>query len=118
MGQRQGSDLLLFLESRLLSDRQLPGFSGTVAIGVRSAGSAPLWWNASFGATAEHGIAAARAGDPDVEILLDDEEAVAVLEGNASGIDPDRVVGDRSLLRRFLQRYLHVTNTLDIRLNR
>jgi hypothetical protein len=113
---KHGSDLLLFLESRLLGDTQMAGFAGNVAVGVR--GEPTLWWNASFGAqTPEHGIAARREGEPDVELFLEASEAVALLEGNAN-IDPLRVVGDRNLLSKFLNRYLNVRNTLDVRLGR
>ena len=99
----------------LRSDRQLPGFQGSIAIGVRTGGVA-LWWVAQFTpSTSAHGIVAKRTEGADVEVFLSESEALAFFGGH-TGIDTDHVVGDRGLLRKFLHRYLKVRKQLDIRL--
>ena len=113
---KSGTDLLLFLESRLLGDSKTAGVEGRVAVGVR--GEPTLWCNANFqGSTVEHEIAPGRTGDPDVEVVLSDGEAVALLEGKAN-IDPYCVVGDRALLKKFLNRYVNVQSSFDLRLKK
>jgi hypothetical protein len=113
---KEGADLLLLLHWLTTRDRGVPGFSGTLAVGVRHA-TGESWWRAKFGARAEAEMIDRCPVDVDVSLMFTDDEANRVLDHGslAVGLGPDRVAGDRTLLERFLERYIRRRSAVDLR---
>jgi hypothetical protein len=113
---KQGADLLLLLHWMTTRDRGAPGFSGTIAVGVRHA-NGESWWRASFGARAESELIDRCPVDVDVSLLFSEDEANRIMDQGtlAASLGADRVVGDRELFFRFIERYMRKRSALDLR---
>lgn len=106
--------LLEVLDAMVRSDRGAPGFSGRIAIGLRS--DPARWWVVELGAHAECGFVEKMPAAADAWLALGTTEANAIL-GLGEMPEPAAVVtaGDKTLIERFCRRYIRSLSLLDIR---
>jgi hypothetical protein len=107
--------LLLALDALVAGDPSESGFEGRLAICVKN-GSRPEVWSARFGARPWSGFTTAVPADTEALLVIDDEQARAILEGRSLP-SPSAAAfgGDRTLLARFFERYVSFTSWLDVR---
>ena len=104
-------DLLQVLAALVEADRGPAGFTGRVAVGVRTS---PRWY--LFEAATGTGRMVEEVPDADAWLGLGTAEAEAVLGRGPVPARPSvAVAGDEALIDRFLTRYLRSISLLEIR---
>jgi hypothetical protein len=109
-------DLLDVLDAALRADDAAPGFSGTLCLAVVGERRRALRVQLDGSA---RGAFVPEAVDADLRVVMDEETAAHVLQGDL----PERpklleVHGDTTLLERFVARYLTQKRPLDLRVER
>ena len=96
------------------ADQGVPGFSGTIAIGIKS--EPPRWWIVDVGATACGRFAKHAPMEADAWLGVGPVEAEAII-GRVEMPEAPSVVtaGNRQLLGKFFQRYVRNLSFLDVR---
>lgn len=107
--------VLQALDALISLDQSLPGFTGTIAIGVQARPAAAQWWSARFTDRARATFTATPPDETDVAILLEADDGARILRG-----EPPRagaaVIGDAQLWHQFHQRYLGRRGFVSVRL--
>ena len=104
------------LDALVRMDDQVPGFSGSVGIGVKRS-DAEIWWHAQFGSRATTAFLDRRPESVDVEVLLGDEEALHFLQQGSFPENPRTALvrGDVRVIDRLVDRYIRVTTGIGVR---
>ena len=105
---------LLVLESAIRRDQASPGFQGKLAIGVVKE-EAEFWWICTFGRSVRTHFASRAPEMCCATLLLSHRDAEGLLTNSVRGLHPVRFSGDRTLIKRFVRRYLHQQNMLTLR---
>jgi hypothetical protein len=109
-----GFTLLHWLDALIRADPGPSRIVGSICFGLRSASGAK-WWHVAFDGRAARSEFVERPPDnADVIVGLDEKQIEALLSGSPS---PSlRVAGDRAILDRFAERYLHTLSPLTVRI--
>lgn len=107
--------ILQALDAMIGLDRAAPGFTGTVAIGVRAGPREVLWWSARCTDRARGALASTPPEEADVAVLLEADDGARILRGE-SPRGGAAVFGDAELWGRFQQRYLGRRGFVSVRL--
>ncbi|OGQ87711.1 MAG: hypothetical protein A2289_24670 [Deltaproteobacteria bacterium RIFOXYA12_FULL_58_15] len=116
--QTESSKLSRLLDTLVHSQPGPPGFVGKICVGVEHEGGV-TWWTGSFRETVETKFSDDLPEDFDVAVLLSGNVDKAIFEPKSSRSGSARrrgfATGDKTILARFLNRYVRTNSVLDLR---
>lgn len=107
--------ILKALDAMIGLDRALPGFTGTIAIGVQKSASEVQWWSARCTDRARGAWTPTPPDETDVAIVLEAEDGARILRGEPPRLGA-AIFGDAELWARFHRRYLGRKSFVSLRL--
>lgn len=107
--------ILEALDALIGLDVGVPGFRGTIAIGVRRGPREVTWWSARCTDRARGLLTSTPPEETDVAIVLEAEDGARILRGEPP-LAGAAVFGDAELWARFRRRYLGRKGFVNVRL--
>ena len=105
---------LLVLDTAIRRDQASAGFQGDLAIGVLK-GTLERWWVCTFGRRVHAHFASSAPEKSSASLLLSHRDAEGLIKNHRRPISPISLSGDRTIIKRFVRRYLHQQNMLSLR---
>lgn len=110
------TDLLMALDTLVRQDQAVPGFTGTLSIGVRYPRQV-VWWVATFGDAVRAEFRSRMPERADAILGLGEREARQVMGTPLEEDLPSLCLGsgDQDLMDRFFERYVRHQNMMSLR---